>query len=59
MTGYDQLMLAEFKYGLEPKETFAGVLGIDQTVPRKYVLDGTPHTSTLTFSLCGAEHSYR
>lgn len=37
LTGYDQLMLAEFKYGLEPKETFGGVLGIDQAVPRKCV----------------------
>ena len=26
-------MLAEFKYGLEPKETFAGILG-DQSTPR-------------------------
>jgi sulfide:quinone oxidoreductase len=23
LTGYGELMLAEFKYGLEPKETFA------------------------------------
>ena len=33
LTGYGQLMLAEFKYGLEPKETFAGVFG-DQSIPR-------------------------
>ena len=33
MTGYGQLMLAEFKYGLEPKESFASFLG-DQAVPR-------------------------
>jgi len=30
-------MLAEFKYGLEPKETFAKYLG-DQVKPRRYVL---------------------
>ena len=30
-------MLAEFKYGLEPKETFAKYLG-DQAKPRRYVL---------------------
>lgn len=29
-------MLAEFKYGLEPKETFAKYLG-DQVKPRRYV----------------------
>lgn len=29
LTGYGELMLAEFKYGLEPKETFSGLL--DQT----------------------------
>ncbi|EMD38532.1 hypothetical protein CERSUDRAFT_113712 [Gelatoporia subvermispora B] len=34
LTGYGQLMLAEFKYGLEPKETFAGYFG-DQAIPRK------------------------
>ena len=34
MTGYGQLMLAEFKYGLVPDETFADVLG-DQAKPRK------------------------
>lgn len=35
LTGYDQLMLAEFKYGLEPQETFSQMFGIDQVVPRK------------------------
>jgi len=34
LTGYGELMLAEFKYGLEPKESFASYLG-DQAVPRK------------------------
>lgn len=36
LTGYDQLLLAEFKYGAVPKETFANwpLLG-DQAVPRK------------------------
>lgn len=29
-------MLAEFKYGLEPKETFARYLG-DQAKPRRYI----------------------
>lgn len=29
-------MLAEFKYGLEPKETFAKYLG-DQAKPRRFV----------------------
>ncbi|KAI0362011.1 FAD/NAD-P-binding domain-containing protein [Trametes cingulata] len=33
LTGYGKLMLAEFKYGLEPKESFSNVLG-DQAVPR-------------------------
>ncbi|CAE6416834.1 unnamed protein product [Rhizoctonia solani] len=35
ITGYDQLMLAEFVYGLKPKESFAELFGIDQIVPRK------------------------
>ncbi|KAH7889732.1 FAD/NAD(P)-binding domain-containing protein [Phlebopus sp. FC_14] len=35
LTGYGQLMLAEFRYGLEPKETFANYLG-DQTKPRRF-----------------------
>ena len=33
LTGYGQLLLAEFKYGLEPKESFASYLG-DQSIPR-------------------------
>ena len=33
LTGYGQLLLAEFKYGLEPKESFASILG-DQAIPR-------------------------
>jgi sulfide:quinone oxidoreductase len=33
LTGYNQLMLAEFKYGLEPKETFAQFF--DQTKPNR------------------------
>ncbi|EIN07400.1 FAD/NAD(P)-binding domain-containing protein [Punctularia strigosozonata HHB-11173 SS5] len=33
LTGYGQLMLAEFKYGLEPKETFSNF--VDQTVPQR------------------------
>lgn len=33
LTGYGQLLLAEFKYGLEPKESFANILG-DQGTPR-------------------------
>ncbi|KAG9043015.1 hypothetical protein FS837_010130 [Tulasnella sp. UAMH 9824] len=32
LTGYGQLMLAEFVYGLKPQETFAGILG-DQAKP--------------------------
>ncbi|KAH7340442.1 hypothetical protein B0J17DRAFT_698999 [Rhizoctonia solani] len=35
LTGYDQLMLAEFVYGLKPKESFAELFGIDQVVPRR------------------------
>ncbi|EGN92476.1 hypothetical protein SERLA73DRAFT_191153 [Serpula lacrymans var. lacrymans S7.3] len=34
LTGYGELMLAEFKYGLEPKESFANYLG-DQKIPRR------------------------
>lgn len=34
LTGYGELMLAEFKYGLEPKESFAKYLG-DQTARRR------------------------
>ncbi|KAI9064358.1 FAD/NAD-P-binding domain-containing protein [Trametes sanguinea] len=33
LTGYGKLLLAEFKYGLEPKESFANILG-DQGTPR-------------------------
>jgi hypothetical protein len=32
-TGHGELMLAEFKYGLERKETFGALL--DQSVPRR------------------------
>ena len=35
LTGYNQLMLAEFKYGLEPKETFSQFF--DQTKPNRSV----------------------
>ncbi|KAH7408601.1 sulfide-quinone oxidoreductase-like protein [Phaeosphaeria sp. MPI-PUGE-AT-0046c] len=35
LTGEDKVMLAEFKYGGVPKETFGNLLGIDQGVPRK------------------------
>ena len=42
MTGYGELMLAEFKYGPEPKETFGNLPFIgDQAVPRRYVSDVT------------------
>ncbi|KAG6330300.1 hypothetical protein ID866_8790 [Astraeus odoratus] len=34
LTGYGELMLAEFKYGLEPKESFASYLG-DQATRRR------------------------
>lgn len=34
-TEYGKVMLAEFKYGQELKETFGGMLGIDQAVPRR------------------------
>lgn len=34
LTGYGQLMLAEFKYGLEPKESFAQYFG-DQVKPSR------------------------
>jgi len=34
LTGYGQLMLAEFVYGAQPKESF-NFLGIDQVVPRR------------------------
>jgi sulfide:quinone oxidoreductase len=37
LTEYGKVMLAEFKYGGEPKETFNGLLGgyYDQAVPRR------------------------
>ena len=35
LTEYGKVLLAEFKYGGVPKETFANMLGIDQGVPRK------------------------
>ncbi|KIJ69425.1 hypothetical protein HYDPIDRAFT_106034 [Hydnomerulius pinastri MD-312] len=35
LTGYGELMLAEFKYGLEPKESFSDYLG-DQTKRRRF-----------------------
>ncbi|CAE6532467.1 unnamed protein product [Rhizoctonia solani] len=35
LTGYNQLMLAEFVYGLQPKESFGELFGIDQIVPRR------------------------
>jgi len=35
LTGYEELMLAEFLYGLKPSESFAKY-GIDQAVPRRY-----------------------
>jgi sulfide:quinone oxidoreductase len=35
LTGDKKVLLAEFKYGNEPKETFNKWLGIDQAVPRR------------------------
>lgn len=35
ITEYGKVLLAEFKYGGEPKETFGNWFGIDQAVPRK------------------------
>lgn len=35
LTEYGKVLLAEFKYGGEPKETFGSWLGIDQAVPRR------------------------
>jgi NADPH-dependent 2,4-dienoyl-CoA reductase/sulfur reductase-like enzyme len=35
LTGNKEVLLAEFKYGGVPKETFNRVLGIDQGVPRR------------------------
>ena len=34
LTEYGKVMLAEFKYGGVPKETFGSLLGIDQATPR-------------------------
>ncbi|SPO21682.1 related to sulfide:quinone oxidoreductase, mitochondrial precursor [Ustilago trichophora] len=34
LTEYGKVMLAEFKYGGQPKETFGSLFGIDQGVPR-------------------------
>ncbi|EGN93221.1 hypothetical protein SERLA73DRAFT_115948 [Serpula lacrymans var. lacrymans S7.3] len=34
LTGYGELMLTEFKYGFEPKESFANYMG-DQKTPRR------------------------
>ncbi|KAJ5596112.1 Sulfide:quinone oxidoreductase [Penicillium hetheringtonii] len=35
LTEYGKVLLAEFKYGGEPKETFGNWFGIDQSVPRR------------------------
>lgn len=35
LTEYGKVMLAEFKYGGVPKETFGEMFGIDQAVPRR------------------------
>ncbi|KAL2815264.1 hypothetical protein BDW59DRAFT_153944 [Aspergillus cavernicola] len=35
LTEYGKVLLAEFKYGGAPKETFGKWLGIDQAIPRK------------------------
>lgn len=35
LTEYGKVLLAEFKYGGEPKETFKKALGIDQAIPRR------------------------
>ncbi|KAH9214628.1 hypothetical protein DL95DRAFT_389343 [Leptodontidium sp. 2 PMI_412] len=35
LTEYGKVLLAEFKYGGEPKETFNSWFGIDQAVPRR------------------------
>lgn len=35
LTEYGKVLLAEFKYGPEPKETFANLFGIDQGEPRR------------------------
>lgn len=35
LTEYGKVLLAEFKYGNQPKETFAALFGIDQATPRR------------------------
>jgi sulfide:quinone oxidoreductase len=35
LTEYGKVLLAEFKYGAEPKETFGRMFGIDQAEPRR------------------------
>ncbi|OAG07256.1 sulfide-quinone oxidoreductase-like protein [Paraphaeosphaeria sporulosa] len=35
LVGNKEVLLAEFKYGGQPKETFGRLLGIDQAVPRR------------------------
>ncbi|KAH7150150.1 hypothetical protein B0J13DRAFT_549638 [Dactylonectria estremocensis] len=35
VTEYGKVLLAEFKYGGVPKETFSSFLGIDQAIPRR------------------------
>ena len=35
VTEYGKVLLAEFKYGGEPKETFNDWFGIDQAIPRR------------------------
>lgn len=35
LTEYGKVLLAEFKYGPEPKETFGNWLGVDQAEPRR------------------------
>ncbi|KAL1865919.1 hypothetical protein Daus18300_007031 [Diaporthe australafricana] len=35
LTEYGKVLLAEFKYGGQPKETFGGWFGIDQATPRR------------------------
>ena len=35
LTEYGKVLLAEFKYGPEPKETFGNWFGIDQAIPRR------------------------
>lgn len=36
LTGHNELMLCEFKYGGVPKETFANILGGQETPSRLY-----------------------